>query len=116
MQAKFPGFGELAETGAEGEEGVAGDGGGEVGEGFADVVDAVFLDAEDVAVGGAFGVGRGGGVGEEGFEGLAGVVGEFFEERFGFGVGEGAHDGGDCWRIGACVRRITSASRDSDHL
>ena len=50
MQLEFPSFREFAETGAEGEEGGAWDRGGEVGDGSADVVDAVFLQAEGVWV------------------------------------------------------------------
>jgi len=59
---------EFAQTGAQGEEIVPRDAGGEVCEGFADVVDARGADAEDVAVfgcGGRGGFARGfrGGVG-----------------------------------------------------
>ncbi|KAF3938273.1 hypothetical protein ABW19_dt0206632 [Dactylella cylindrospora] len=51
VEFEFSGFGEFAEAGADGEEGGAGDGGGEVGDVGADVVDAVFLEAEGVRVG-----------------------------------------------------------------
>lgn len=56
VEAEFPGFGEFAEAGAEGEEVIAGDGGGEVGEGEREVVHSGFVEAEDV-------LGWGGGVG-----------------------------------------------------
>lgn len=85
MQSELSCLGEFPETCAEREQTVAGYGGGEVGERFADVVDAVFLHAEDVAVGG-FGVRSGDGVGEEVVEGFAGVVCKFFEEGLRFGV------------------------------
>lgn len=106
MQSELARLRELAETGAEGEEVGARDGGREVGEGEAHVVDAGSVEAEDVAVvgrGGGGGVGGGGGGGSGGRdevgEGAAGVGGEFGEEGAGFGFGEGAH-GGCCWGVG----------------
>ena len=88
MQSKLACLCELSKTCSEGEEIVPRDRGGEVGEGFTDVVDAGMLDAEDVAVGSFVGGGGGrGGVSEEGCEGAARVGGEFFEEGFGLGVG-----------------------------
>ena len=85
---------------------MAGDGGGEVGEGEGEVVDSGVVEAEDVpgcAGGGGFcggggvcgGGGGGGGWrrGDEVGEGAAGVVGEFGEEGLGFLFGEGTHCG-----------------------
>lgn len=82
MELEFSGFRELSQAGSEGEEVIACDGGGETGDGFADVVDAVALDAEDVRVSGA--VDKVGDVAPD-------VVGELFEETLGFGIGEGTH-------------------------
>lgn len=50
VEAEFTRLCELSQAGAEGEEGVAGDGGGEVGDGELDVVDAGVVEPEDVAV------------------------------------------------------------------
>ena len=66
MHPELPRLGELAQTGAEGEEVVAGYAGGEVGEGEADVVDARVVEAEDVPVCGRRGGGGRGRVDEVG--------------------------------------------------
>ena len=60
MQPELPRLGEFAQAGSEGEEVLARDGGGEVGEGEGEVVDAGGVEAED----GAGGL-LGGGGGEE---------------------------------------------------
>lgn len=77
MQPELARLSELADAGAEGEERVARDGGCEIGERAAHVVDARILDAEDVWIVR---------VGDEMLEGLARVVGELFEEGFCFGL------------------------------
>ena len=114
MQPELARLRELAETRPEAEEAVAGDAGGEVGQGLAHVVDAVLLDAEEVAVG-CFGVGIGARFREEIVEGAAGVVGQLFEERFCFGVCKRTHVGvviGDTpVFVRACVRACVSCYR-----
>lgn len=51
MQPKLARLCELAQAGPEREQVVARDRGGEIGEGFANVVDAAMLDTKDVAIG-----------------------------------------------------------------
>ena len=112
METEFPCLGELAQADSERKQVVACDGGGEVGEGFADIVAAraladvlavalsergervlVYLHTEDQAVVAA------GWVGDEVRDALAAVGGELLEENFCLGFGEGAHGGRLC-----CVR------------
>jgi hypothetical protein len=109
VKTEFPCLGELAQADSKGKQVVACDGGGQVGERFADIVAAraladmlagagkargqrvhMYLHTEDKAVVAA------GWVGDEVRDALAAVGGELLEENFCLGFGEGAHYGRLC--------------------
>lgn len=85
MKPEFPGLRELAHTRAKAEKAVSRNTGSEVGHRFANIVDAIFLYSEDVAIR-IFRVRSRRGFGQEVVEGAAGVIGQLFEESLRLGV------------------------------